>query len=156
PPPVAPTPFARPSYWQVPGVRQPQTAITQVPPAAAFSSGRIEPAAPPAWAPTAPIEPAAGPPWSYASDAPAAPSRTGSWLGELGVTMPDLSSSLSEIEARLEGRVLAWLGGIALVLGAIFFLSLAFTRGWIGPELRVLVGLGAGAGFMAAGAGFLS
>jgi uncharacterized membrane protein len=70
--------------------------------------------------------------------------------------MPDLSGSLSEIETRLEGRVLAWLGGIALVLGAIFFLSLAFTRGWIGPELRVLIGLGAGAGFMAAGAAFLS
>ena len=35
--------------------------------------------------------------------------------------------SLADLEARLTGRALAWVGGLALVLGAIFFLSLAFT-----------------------------
>src|SRR5687767_2907039 len=52
--------------------------------------------------------------------------------------------SLADLEARLTGRALAWVGGLALVLGAIFFLSLAFTRGWIGPEARVIIGLLAG------------
>jgi uncharacterized membrane protein len=46
-------------------------------------------------------------------------------------------------------------GGIALILGAIFFLSLAFSRGWIGPELRVLIGLVAGGITVGAGALFL-
>ncbi len=63
--------------------------------------------------------------------------------------------SLADLEARLTGRALAWVGGLALVLGAIFFLSLAFTRGWIGPEARVVIGLIAGAVSLAAGAVFM-
>ena len=69
--------------------------------------------------------------------------------------LPDMSGSLTEIEARLTGQTLAWVGGLALVLGAIFFLSLAFSRGWIGPELRVLIGLAAGAIALAAGGVFM-
>jgi uncharacterized membrane protein len=49
--------------------------------------------------------------------------------------------SLVDLEERLSGRLLAWAGGIALVVGGLFFLSLAFNRGWIGPEARVLIGL---------------
>ena len=71
------------------------------------------------------------------------------------IKLPDLSGSLDEIEARLAGRALAWVGGLALVLGMIFFLSLAFSRGWIGPELRVVMGLAAGAAAMAGGAAFM-
>jgi Predicted membrane protein (DUF2339) len=63
-----------------------------------------------------------------------------------------LPTSLDDLEARLTGRTLAWVGGLALILGAIFFLSLAFTRGWIGPELRVLIGLVAGAAGITGGA----
>ena len=66
-----------------------------------------------------------------------------------------MSGSLTEIEARLTGQTLAWVGGLALVLGAIFFLSLAFSRGWIGPELRVLIGLAAGSVALAGGAAFM-
>ena len=55
----------------------------------------------------------------------------------------------------MAGRALAWVGGLALVLGAIFFLSLAFSRGWIGPELRVLLGLAAGSLALAGGAAFM-
>lgn len=68
---------------------------------------------------------------------------------------PWLSTSFSELEERLAGRALAVVGGVALVLGAIFFLSLAFSRGWIGPELRVLIGLAAGSAAVAGGAAFL-
>lgn len=71
------------------------------------------------------------------------------------IRLPDLSGSLNELEARLAGRALAWIGGLALVLGAIFFLSLAFSRGWIGPELRVVMGLAAGAIALAGGAVFM-
>ncbi len=44
----------------------------------------------------------------------------------------------------MTGRILAWVGGIALIAGAILFLSLAFSRGWIGPEARVILGLAGG------------
>ena len=70
------------------------------------------------------------------------------------VSLPRLPS-LSDIEARLTGRTLAWVGGLALVLAAIFFLSLAFSRGWIGPEGRVLIGLAAGATLLGGGAAFM-
>jgi uncharacterized membrane protein len=48
---------------------------------------------------------------------------------------------LGDLEERLAGRALALVGGAALLLGAIFFLSLAFSRGWIGPQLQVALGL---------------
>lgn len=62
--------------------------------------------------------------------------------------------SVSDLEALLSGRVLAWTGGAAVLLGAIFFLGLAFTRGWIGPSGRVTIGLIAGAALFAGGAWF--
>ena len=65
---------------------------------------------------------------------------------------PAPSRSFADLEEQLSSRLLAWVGGIALVLGAMFFLSLAFSRGWIGPEARVLIGLVAGAVALAAGA----
>jgi uncharacterized membrane protein len=51
---------------------------------------------------------------------------------------------------------LAIAGGAALIMGAVFFLGLAFTRGWIGPELRVVIGFVAGAGLFALGAWLLA
>jgi uncharacterized membrane protein len=68
------------------------------------------------------------------------------------VGKPAPSRSFADLEEQLSSRLLAWVGGIALVLGAMFFLSLAFSRGWIGPEARVLIGLVAGAVALAAGA----
>jgi uncharacterized membrane protein len=68
---------------------------------------------------------------------------------------PSISTAIGDLEERLAGRALAVTGGIALILGAIFFLSLAFSRGWIGPELRVVMGLVAGVGVVAAGGAFL-
>jgi uncharacterized membrane protein len=49
--------------------------------------------------------------------------------------------SLPELDERLAGRLLAWVGGVALFIGAVFFLSIAFSRGWIGPEARVVLAL---------------
>ena len=69
-----------------------------------------------------------------------------------GTMVPDLARSLADLEERVTGRALAWVGGVALVLGAIFFLSLAFSRNWIGPEGRVVIGLIAGAVSLAGGA----
>lgn len=40
-------------------------------------------------------------------------------------------------EELLGGRILAWLGGVAIVVGAIFFLVIAVDRGWLGVEARI-------------------
>ena len=62
-----------------------------------------------------------------------------------GMSLADFGRLVADLEDRLTGRALAWAGGAALVLGAIFFISLAFNRGWIGPEGRVAIGLIVGA-----------
>jgi uncharacterized membrane protein len=48
------------------------------------------------------------------------------------------------VEDLLGGRVLAWLGGIAVLVGIAFFFALAISHGWIGPAARTLIA-GAGA-----------
>lgn len=58
-----------------------------------------------------------------------------------GIVQPtDAGIDLAYIEERLAGRALALVGGAALILGAVFFLSLAFSRGWIGPSMQVAMG----------------
>ena len=61
------------------------------------------------------------------------------------------SSISPTLEERLAGRALALMGGLALILGAVFFLSLAFSRGWIGPDMQVLLGLAGGAAALLVG-----
>src|SRR5262245_17634511 len=57
-----------------------------------------------------------------------------------------------DLEEVLGGRVLGWVGGIAVVIAAVFFVVMAVRNGWIGEAARmelafagsaVLVGLGA-------------
>jgi len=100
------------------------------------------PPAPPRPAP-APAPTLAAPP-RVPGPAPApvaAPTAGASW-----------SAVIADLEEKLTGRALAVVGGVALVVGAIFFLSLAFSRGWIGPEGRVLIGVGASGIALALGA----
>jgi uncharacterized membrane protein len=49
------------------------------------------------------------------------------------------------------GRVLAWVGGAPTLLGVVFFLMLAISRGWIGVEARVVMAGLASAALAAAG-----
>ena len=48
-------------------------------------------------------------------------------------------------------RLFAWLGGIAMFFGVIFFVKYAFERNLIPPALRVALGFLAGAGFLLGG-----
>lgn len=82
------------------------------------------------------------------------PSVVTTALARLGLVVPSEGGerlSRAGLEAWLEGRLLAVVGGIALTLGAVFFLSLAFSRGWITEEMRVLIGLAGGAGLLVLG-----
>ncbi|HET9739608.1 MAG TPA: hypothetical protein VFP78_15935, partial [Solirubrobacteraceae bacterium] len=44
-----------------------------------------------------------------------------------------------ELEDLLGGRLLAWVGGAAVVLGLCFLLAIAVSRGWLGEVERTLL-----------------
>jgi uncharacterized membrane protein len=46
-----------------------------------------------------------------------------------------------DLEELLGGRVLAWLGGIAIVFGIVFFLGMAISRGWIDEPTRTVLAM---------------
>lgn len=52
---------------------------------------------------------------------------------------PDHGRSQFDLEDLLGGRVLGWIGGSAIVLGAVFFLVMAVSRGWIDEPTRVVL-----------------
>ena len=89
--------------------------------------------APPAPSP-APSRPAPSRPTVPArTPAPAAAPRT-----------PRRPLATRGFEELFGGRVLAWMGGIAVLVGLAFFFALAVSNGWIGETARVLLA-GAGA-----------
>ena len=67
---------------------------------------------------------------------------------------PRTSASESQGESLsdlLGGRVLAWVGGITTLIGAVLFLALAVAHGWIGEEARVVMAAVASSALMRAG-----
>ncbi|MHB8059662.1 MAG: DUF2339 domain-containing protein, partial [Gaiellaceae bacterium] len=56
-----------------------------------------------------------------------------------------------DLEQLLGGRLLAWAGGVAIVLGAVFFVTMAIRRGWIGEGMRVLLAFLCSTALLAAG-----
>jgi uncharacterized membrane protein len=55
------------------------------------------------------------------------------------------------LEEAIGGRLLLYVGAVAVVLGAAFFLKYAFDREWITETMRVVLGALAGAGLVAGG-----
>ena len=143
-----------------PTPRQPTEARPPAAPAVTRPVFPPVPTAPPA-VPTVPLLVPAAPlaePMARPLESAEPPVVPGAALVEPAPPAPPARSSvdiLADLEERLTGRALAWVGGIALVLGAIFFLSLAFSRGWIGEEARVAIGLIAGTAGLVAGGVFM-
>lgn len=115
------------------GATSPARAASTAPPWRPFGLYWSRPparaASPPPVAETAP--PAAPAP---AGAAKAAPAPTPQALGDL-----------------VGGRVLAWLGGTAILIGTVLFLALAIAHGWIGQEARVILAAAASSTLMAGG-----
>jgi uncharacterized membrane protein len=44
-----------------------------------------------------------------------------------------------DFEAVFGGRVLAWIGGLAILFGAVLFLGMAISRGWLDQETRTII-----------------
>jgi uncharacterized membrane protein len=55
-----------------------------------------------------------------------------------------------DVESLVGGRGLLYAGTILVLIGVASFLKVAFDRGWIGPSLRVAIGLVASAALIAA------
>ena len=47
----------------------------------------------------------------------------------------------SSLESRIGAQLLNRIGIFAVLIGVAWFLKLAFDRNWIGPPIRVLIGL---------------
>ncbi len=62
-----------------------------------------------------------------------------------------IPSDLDSLESRIGGNWLNKIGMIAIVLGMVYFLKYAIDNRWIGEMGRVMLGLMAGAGFLAGG-----
>ncbi|HEX5617448.1 MAG TPA: DUF2339 domain-containing protein [Solirubrobacteraceae bacterium] len=93
--------------------------------------------------------------WSPDGPAPAAPPARVSTPHEIAAAPVRVSSprltvpaarSARDLEDAFGGRLLAWVGGLAVALGIIFLAGIAVSRGWIGEaERTILAGLLSGA-----------
>jgi uncharacterized membrane protein len=63
--------------------------------------------------------------------------------------LPPAPRAPGSLERAVAGRGLQFAGLTLVLLGVAFFLDMAFTRGWIGPAERILLGLAAGAALIA-------
>jgi uncharacterized membrane protein len=72
-----------------------------------------------------------------------------------GVTLErklaDAVSNAQSLGDLIGGRVLAWLGGAAMLLGIVLFLGLAVSHGWVDQRARVLLAGTVSAALMGAG-----
>ena len=55
------------------------------------------------------------------------------------------------LEQFMGAKLFAWVGGLALFLGILFFVKLSIERGWISPAMRTVIGFTIGAGLVVAG-----
>jgi hypothetical protein len=133
---------ARPS-WQ-------QTRWPEPPPSRPSPQPPLQQPPPP---PAATIQPLGSAVWRLDSGRAAAPRPPDG--AEAGPSVADWITGPSVadwITGLSPAKLLALVGGGALLLAMALFLSLAFSRGWITPEMRVALGLLVGFGMLPAGA----
>src|SRR4051794_28782477 len=79
------------------------------------------------------------------ASAPPAPTPSG------GISFPRPARREIDLEEFLGGSVLAWLGGVAVLAGLAFLLTIAVSRGWLGEGARTALAGGLSLGLLAAG-----
>ena len=100
-------------------------------------------------------EPAATAPAATAPATPAWPAPTSAPVSTAPPATPapaDTRRPGLDLEELLGGRVLAWIGGVAVVAGIAFLLAIAVSRGWIGQGARTLLAGTFSLGLVGAGA----
>jgi uncharacterized membrane protein len=79
---------------------------------------------------------------------PPTPAVAAIWPRAKPVALPKQPRDLEEL---LGGRILGWLGGIAVVIAAVFFVVMAVRNGWIGVDARMELAFAASAALVASG-----
>src|SRR6266851_3054982 len=79
----------------------------------------------------------------YAAEAPKPP------LKARETTRETKSGDAASLESRIGAQLLNRIGILAVLIGVAWFLKLAFDRNWIGPPVRVWIGLAAAAALAA-------
>ncbi len=97
--------------------------------------------------PAAPARPPAAPLPTVPAPEPPCAAPPSAW------TVPTLRvpSGLDEVEDLLGGRVLAWVGGLAVLLGLVFLFALGISSGWIDEAARTMIGAAGSASLLALG-----
>ncbi len=136
-------------------------AVSQSMPVAAEEP--VSPAVPatrlvPQPAPPPPVAPAAPPPLPVATPPQTAPAPEEKRVAARSVEMGAQPASPAQaaepaftLEQFMGVKLFAWVGGLALFLGLVFFVKLSIERGWISAELRTAIGFVAGLGLVAGG-----
>ena len=62
-----------------------------------------------------------------------------------------MPAGTKEFEDLVGGRVLAWVGGLAVLLGFVFLFALGISNGWIGEEARTALGAAGSAALLVLG-----
>ncbi|MBK8480260.1 MAG: DUF2339 domain-containing protein [Proteobacteria bacterium] len=91
---------------------------------------------------SAPLEAAASPKLAAAAPGPM-PAPTLDPGGDSAPAAPGF-----DWEGLIGVRLFSWIAGLALVLGAVFFLRYSVDQGWLGAPLRMAIGLLAGVGLL--------
>jgi uncharacterized membrane protein len=101
-----------------------------------------------------PVEPSYAPPPPLGpvldQDAAFANATSGTEQGERAEGRQEPGETIG-LEEAIGARLLLYVGAVAVVLGAAFFLKYAFDREWITETMRVVLGALAGAGLVAGG-----
>jgi hypothetical protein len=79
-------------------------------------------------------------PAPHSQPAPVAPSVATTTVAQ-AAPPPRSESPQRGFEEILGGRVLAWVGGVAILLGIVFLLGIAIDHGWIDESMRTVLGL---------------
>ncbi|TML52035.1 MAG: DUF2339 domain-containing protein, partial [Actinobacteria bacterium] len=82
---------------------------------------------------------------------PAPPRATRPWPETTAPAPAAAPKPSPDLEEILGGRVLGWVGGIAVAIAAIFFVVMAVRNGWIGEDARMELAFAASAGLVGLG-----
>ncbi|MCB1510563.1 MAG: DUF2339 domain-containing protein [Hyphomicrobiaceae bacterium] len=121
-----------PDRPSTPGPWQPVQPLSTRPANISSAMPTTGASAPPPYRPAPPAPPAGSPPAGSPPDGPG----------------PDASPSF---EQELGTKWAVYLGGAAIALGGLFLVRHAIEAGWIGPGIRILMGLLLGGGLVTAG-----
>ncbi len=148
------TPIAAPlPPPEVPEIHAPAAAEESVPAAMAEVVSPAEPPSP-GESPRGPIfareMETADPPEAEASTTTETPTPPPSPTVPAGPPGPPIPSRAFDWEQLVGVKLFSWIAGVALVFAAVFFLRYSIQQGWLGPPVRLAIGLAVGAGLLAA------